>query len=54
MVFALASLGGATIPWLVGFISTQIGSLRAGLVVPLIACLFMLVLLRHLSNDRPA
>jgi FHS family glucose/mannose:H+ symporter-like MFS transporter len=54
MVFALASLGGATIPWLVGFISTHIGGLRAGLVVPLIACLFMLVLLRLLSNERPA
>jgi fucose permease len=54
MVFALASLGGATIPWLVGFISTHTGSLRAGLVAPLIACLLMLVLLQLLGNERPA
>jgi FHS family glucose/mannose:H+ symporter-like MFS transporter len=54
VIFAFASLGGATIPWLVGFTSTRIGSLRAGLVVPLIACLFMFVLLRLLNNERPA
>ena len=45
IVFALASLGGATIPWLVGFTSTQAGSLRAGLSVPLIGCVVMLGLL---------
>src|SRR5262249_16059303 len=35
IVFAGANLGGATIPWLVGFTSTRAGSLQAGLVVPL-------------------
>jgi FHS family glucose/mannose:H+ symporter-like MFS transporter len=54
IVFALASLGGATIPWLVGFTSTHIGGLRAGLMVPLIACMFMLGLLRLLGKERPA
>jgi fucose permease len=41
-MFALASLGGATMPALVGFTSTHAGSLRAGLLVPFIACLAML------------
>jgi fucose permease len=51
IVFALASLGGATIPWLVGFTSTQVGSLRAGLSVPLIGCVAMLGLLRLLRHQ---
>jgi fucose permease len=42
IMFALASLGGATMPALVGFTSTHAGSLRAGLLVPFIACLAML------------
>jgi fucose permease len=42
ILFGLASLGGATMPWLVGYIATQTASLRAGLVVPLIGCLAML------------
>jgi fucose permease len=51
IIFALASLGGATIPWLVGFTSTRVGSLRAGLTVPLIACFVMLALLRLLRQQ---
>jgi fucose permease len=54
IIFAVASLGGATIPWLVGFTSTHIGGLRAGLMVPLIACMFMLGLLQLLGKERPA
>ena len=42
-MFALASLGGALLPWLVGFVSTRSSSLRAGLLVPLAGCLIMLV-----------
>jgi MFS transporter, FHS family, glucose/mannose:H+ symporter len=45
VMFALASVGGATMPWLVGFTSTRAGSLRAGLLVPLAACLVMMSLL---------
>ncbi len=51
IVFALASLGGATIPWLVGFTSSRVGSLRAGLVVPLTACVFILILLPLLGTS---
>jgi FHS family glucose/mannose:H+ symporter-like MFS transporter len=35
-MFALAGLGGATMPWLVGAVSTCSGSLQAGLMVPLL------------------
>jgi fucose permease len=41
IVFATGSLGGATIPWLVGAVSTHTGALRAGLVVPIAACVAM-------------
>lgn len=33
-LFATASLGGATLPWLTGVVSTQFHGLRAGLIVP--------------------
>jgi MFS transporter, FHS family, glucose/mannose:H+ symporter len=42
VLFALASLGGATMPWLVGFVSARTGNLRVGLLVPVAACLAML------------
>jgi len=47
-MFALGGLGGAALPWLVGFLSSQFGSLRVGLVVPLLAALIMIAL--QLSN----
>ena len=45
LMFALAGLGGATMPWFVGLMSTGTGSLRSGLLVPLVGCLAMLVLI---------
>jgi fucose permease len=45
VMFALAGMGGATMPWLVGLLSTRTGSLRAGLLVPLAGCLVMFALL---------
>lgn len=45
ILFALSSLGGATMPWLVGFFSTRENDLRAGLLVPMAACVLMLVCL---------
>lgn len=44
LMFALAGLGGATLPGLVGRISTHFGSLKAGLYVPLLGSLAMLAL----------
>jgi MFS transporter, FHS family, glucose/mannose:H+ symporter len=41
-MFAFGGLGGATIPWLVGALSTRCGNLRVGLLVPLAGCAIML------------
>ena len=38
-LFSIATLGGAIIPWLVGFVSTRSSSLRVALLVPLVGCL---------------
>ncbi len=43
-MFALAGLGGATLPWLVGSLSTRFGGLKTGLYVPWLGCLVMLIL----------
>jgi len=45
VMFALAGMGGATMPWLVGLMSTRMGSLRAGLIVPLAGCAAMFTLI---------
>jgi MFS transporter, FHS family, glucose/mannose:H+ symporter len=43
-MFALGGLGGATLPWLVGYVSNKFGNLRAGLWVPVAACAVLLAL----------
>jgi fucose permease len=45
VVFSLASLGGAALPWLVGFLSKQSGSLRIGLLIPFFSALLMICIL---------
>jgi FHS family glucose/mannose:H+ symporter-like MFS transporter len=40
-IFALAGLGGATLPWVVGYVSDRLGGLRSGLVVPLLGIVLM-------------
>jgi fucose permease len=42
IMFAMAGMGGATLPWFVGLTSTRTGSLRAGLLIPLAGCVAML------------
>ena len=44
VMFALAGLGAAAVPWLVGFESTAQASLKFGLGVALVACAAMLLL----------
>jgi fucose permease len=44
IMFTAANLGGACIPWLVGFSSDHFGGLRVGLAVPLMAGIAMYVL----------
>jgi fucose permease len=43
-VFAAASVGGATLPWLTGVISTEFHGLRAGLAVPAVGTVLLLLL----------
>lgn len=58
-VFAVGALGGAILPWIVGFVSNQSNSLRVGLVVPLItnaamialALAIIIMLVRHGARE---
>lgn len=43
-VFAMAALGGASLPWGVGYVSSTFQSLRSGLMVPLVASLAMITI----------
>jgi fucose permease len=51
VMFALAALGGAFGPWMVGLVSKQAGSLRTGLLVTLVHVLVMLVLVSVLRRE---
>lgn len=51
-VFAAASVGGATLPWLTGVISTKFHGLRAGLAVPAVGTV-LLLLLAGVITSRP-
>jgi fucose permease len=44
VMFTLSNLGGACLPWLVGFTSQHLGNLKAGLAVPVGAAVTMYVL----------
>ncbi len=52
-LFATASFGGATLPWLTGLISTQFHGLRAGLIVPAAGAALLLFLSSTLTQ-KPA
>ncbi len=43
-MFALAALGGATLPYLVGYVSTRFGNLRYGLSIAMLCGFFMMIL----------
>jgi MFS transporter, FHS family, glucose/mannose:H+ symporter len=44
LLFALAGLGGAIVPWLVGLVSTHFANLKVGLLVPLFSGGILLIL----------
>ena len=50
-LFALASLGGAAGPWLVGIFSKYSGSLRVGFLVPLLSALLMICIVASLRRQ---
>lgn len=54
VLFALASLGGSLGPWLVGSVSQFSGSLRIGLLVPLLSALIMIGLVQLLRKQTTA
>lgn len=47
VMFVMSNLGGALLPWSVGLASNRFGTLRAGLLVPLLGCMVMYVLYRR-------
>jgi MFS transporter, FHS family, glucose/mannose:H+ symporter len=51
VMFALAAGGSATMPPLVGLVSRMTGSLRIGLIVPLMGCAVMLAVIALLRPD---
>jgi MFS transporter, FHS family, glucose/mannose:H+ symporter len=51
LMFTLANLGGGSVPWLVGVSSTQFGTLKAGLLLPLIGTVLMFGV--YLRDWRP-
>jgi len=54
VMFVLAGFGGACVPWLVGFASTQMSSLKVGLTVPLVGCGIMLGLYLRDWSKQPS
>jgi len=52
VMFVMANLGGACLPWLVGYSSTRLGTLKAGLMVPLAGGVSMLAL--YFAPWKPA
>jgi fucose permease len=51
-MFTCANLGGAVLPWLVGVSSHQVGTLKAGLAVPLVGAGLLFFL--YLRDWKPA
>jgi MFS transporter, FHS family, glucose/mannose:H+ symporter len=47
VMFTLANLGGGSMPWLVGVLSSQFGTLKVGLAVPLVGSAAMFALYRR-------
>ncbi len=54
VIFSIGSLGGATLPWMVGAVSTHTGALRAGLLVPIAAIVTMAGVNAVAQLSRPA
>jgi MFS transporter, FHS family, glucose/mannose:H+ symporter len=53
-MFSMSSLGSASVPWFVGFVSDHAGGLRVGLLVPLTSAVVMLFLLLLVRRQAAA
>jgi MFS transporter, FHS family, glucose/mannose:H+ symporter len=51
VLFACASLGGATLPWLTGAVSTHFHGLRVGLLIPAVGAMLLLFLAGILTTQ---
>jgi fucose permease len=47
VMFVMSNLGGGLMPWIVGLSSNRLGTLKAGLFVPLLGCVAMYLLYRR-------
>jgi fucose permease len=55
LFFAAAGAGGALLPWLMGIVGAQTGSLRLGFALPFVACVVMMLFaLRSYPRRRVA
>lgn len=54
VMFTMANLGGASLPWLVGYSSSRLGTLKTGLSVPLVSGVLMYVLYALHWRPSPA
>ncbi len=53
VMFVLSNIGGGLLPWIVGLSATQFGTLKAGLVVPLLGCGAMFALFLRRWTPQP-
>jgi len=54
VMFTLSNIGGGLLPWIVGLSSDRFGTLKAGIVVPLLGCIAMFFLfLRTSAHPAP-
>jgi len=53
LILAVAGLGGGALPWLVGYISNLLGSLRVGLLTPLAAIILILTVCAFPKSALP-
>ena len=53
VMFVMSNLGGGLLPWIVGLSSNRLGTLKAGLFVPLLGSLLMYVLYRREWSEAP-
>ncbi len=49
LIFFVAGLGASIVPWLTGIVSTAAGSLKIGLIVPLLVAILLMILGFHLT-----
>jgi FHS family glucose/mannose:H+ symporter-like MFS transporter len=52
VMFVLSNIGGGSLPWIVGVVSHRYGSLKGGLLVPLLGCAAMSAL--YFRDRRPS